>query len=188
MRKLIFLFIIFAIISTLISCAEEKEPEVPVSESETATEALPESSEAETTSEAKKESKYYFSVEGNDFKIAIDADMKKVLPALGEPLKYEESPSCAFEGLDKTYTYSGFAIHTRPDGENDYVYMIFLTDDSVTTPEGIYIGSESADVYAAYGTPDSENDGLLSYTDSGTALSFVIREGEVVSIEYAPEG
>ena len=49
--------------------------------------------------------------------VAVNDDMADVLSALGEPQSYFEAESCAFEGLDKTYTYSGFVITTRPDGE-----------------------------------------------------------------------
>ena len=50
-----------------------------------------------------------------DTTVSIDQDMAEVLSALGEPKEYFEAESCAFEGMDKTYTYSGFVITTRPD-------------------------------------------------------------------------
>ena len=112
--------------------------------------------------------------------------MKEVLEALGEPLSYFEAASCAFDGLDKTYTYAGFQILTRPDGDKDYINSIILTDDSVTTPEGVYIGVTEADVTAKYGTPAQKTDTLLSYTDGGTALNFILKNGTVISIEYIP--
>lgn len=119
-------------------------------------------------------------------RLFIDQDMAEVLTALGEPKEYFEAESCAFQGLDKTYTYSGFVITTRPDGEKDFVNSIILTDDSVTTPEGLYIGSPAADVTAAYGESDSATDTFLPYTKGNTALSFVLSEGKVISIEYLP--
>ena len=119
--------------------------------------------------------------------VSIDQDMAEVLAALGEPKSYFEAESCAFEGLDKTYTYSGFVVSTRPDGEKDYVSSIVLTDDSVTTPEGVYIGSTAADVTAAYGESDSALDTLLSYTKGGAVLNFILDGGTVISIEYLAE-
>ncbi len=109
--------------------------------------------------------------------------MKEVLEDLGKEQSYFEAPSCAFEGLDKTYTYSGFVITTRPDGEEDYVSSIRLTDDSVTTPEGIYVGSSEADVVAAYGE-GTRDEAELRYTRDSTALSFILEGDKVVSIEY----
>ena len=134
----------------------------------------------------KTESKYTFKVENkNDFKVKIDQDMSEVLSALGEPLSYFEAASCAFEGLDKTYTYAGFTILTRPDENKDYVNAIFLTDDSLTTAKGIYIGSSAEEVISAYGETE-KTDTLISYTDGNTTLNFIMKDGKVVSIEYIP--
>ena len=121
-----------------------------------------------------------------DTVVSIDQDMAEVLAALGEPKEYFEAESCAFEGLDKTYTYSGFVITTRPDGEKDFVNSIALTDDSVTTPEGVYIGSPAADVAAAYGQSPGATDTFLPYAKGNTALNFVLSGGKVISIEYLP--
>ncbi|MBE6539225.1 MAG: hypothetical protein E7674_00605 [Ruminococcaceae bacterium] len=132
-------------------------------------------------------SKYVFNVASkNNYTVKLDMNMKEVLEALGEPLSYFEAASCAFDGLDKTYTYAGFQILTRPDGDKDYINSIILTDDSVTTPEGVYIGVTEADVTAEYGTPAQKTDTLLSYTDGGTALNFILKNGTVISIEYIP--
>ncbi len=133
-----------------------------------------------------KDSKYFFkAVSADNYYVKIDADMADVLKALGEPLSYFEAASCAFDGLDKTYTYSGFEICTRPDGDKDYVNSIRLTDDSVTTSEGIYIGCTVEDVLEKYG--DGTNTAtLISYTDNNTTLNFILQNGIVVSIEYLP--
>lgn len=118
--------------------------------------------------------------------VAIDADMADVLAALGEEQSYFEAESCAFEGLDKTYTYPGFVITTRPDGEKDYVNSVRLTDDSVSTQEGVYIGSSEADVKTAYGEDGGTAEGSLSYTSGGVTISFILEDGVVTSIEYLP--
>ena len=118
--------------------------------------------------------------------VAIDQDMAEVLAALGEPKSYFEAESCAFEGMDKTYTYSGFVITTRPDGEKDFVNSIALTDDSAATPEGLYIGSSAADVTAAYGQSAGATNTFIPYTKGNTSLNFVLSGGKVISIEYLP--
>lgn len=123
----------------------------------------------------------------NGSTVAIDDDMAQVLEALGEPQSYFEAPSCAFEGLDKTYTYSGFTIITRPE-ETDLVTSILLTDDSTSTPEGVYIGSSAEEVAAAYGEAGQRTDTLLSYTKDGTTLNFILEGGAVISIEYLQAG
>lgn len=118
--------------------------------------------------------------------VAVNADMADVLAELGEEQSYFEAESCAFEGLDKTYTYPGFVITTRPDGDKDYVNSIRLTDDTVSTGEGVYIGSTEADVTTAYGESASDTEGMLSYTAGDVALNFILEDGVVTSIEYLP--
>ena len=128
----------------------------------------------------------YVFTTGDGVTISVDEDMAQVLTDLGEAQSYFEAESCAFEGLDKTYTYPGFVITTRPDGENDYVNSIRLTDDSVSTAEGVYIGSSEADVKAAYGEDGGADQGMLSYTAGGVSLNFILEDGAVISIEYLP--
>ena len=128
----------------------------------------------------------YVFTTGGGATVSVDEDMAQVLSDLGEAQSYFEAESCAFEGLDKTYTYPGFVITTRPEGEKDYVNSIRLTDDSVSTGEGIYIGSTEADVKAAYGEDGGADQGMLSYTAGGVSLNFILESGAVISIEYLP--
>ena len=118
--------------------------------------------------------------------VAVNADMAALLEELGEPQSYFEAESCAFEGLDKTYTYPGFTIVTRPEGEQDFVESIQLTDDSVSTPEGVFLGQNADEVTAVYGESAGASDTLLTYTKGDTELSFILENGVVVSIEYLP--
>ncbi len=127
----------------------------------------------------------YVFLTGKGTAVSVNQDMAEVLAAEGEPLSYFEAESCAFNGLDKTYTYAGFVISTRPEGEKDFINSILLTDDSVTTPEGAYIGSSKAAVIAAYG--EGEEVGVsLSYTKGDCALCFIFDGETVISIEYTP--
>ena len=105
------------------------------------------------------------------------------LKALGEPKSYTESASCAFEGKDKTYGYGGYYITTYPNGDKDYIYTAWFEDDSVTTAEGIYIGSTKADVEAAYGADCFDGDSAL-ITKGNVELLIILVDGEVDSIQY----
>ena len=131
-----------------------------------------------------EESKVYTFVSGNT-KIAIDADVAPILVALGEWIDYDESASCAFEGLDKVYIYAGFEIQTYPMGEKDFVYMVELYDDTVATEKGIRIGSTKEAVVTAYGTPDKESDTALTYNGKGMSLQFLLSNNIVTSIQYS---
>ncbi len=117
-------------------------------------------------------------------KIAIDADMAPILAALGAWRDYAESASCAFEGLDKVYTYAGFEIQTYPEGEKDFVYIIVLQDDTVATEKGVRIGDAKEAVITAYGNPTSQTETSLTYNGEGMYLQFILRDGAVTSIQY----
>lgn len=127
----------------------------------------------------------YVFLTGKGNSVAVNQDMTEVLAVEGEPLSYFEAESCAFDGLDKTYTYAGFVISTRPEEGKDLVNSILLTDDSVTTPEGVYIGSSRDAVIAAYGEGD-EVGASLSYTKGDCTLNFIFDGDTVISIEYLP--
>ena len=129
------------------------------------------------------EAKSYVFKSGN-VSVAIDDEAAGILTALGEWHNYSESPSCAFNGLDKVYVYAGFRIQTYPLNGKDYIYSVELTDDSVTTPEGITIGTDSDQVKAAYGTPTEESATLLLYKGDGVNLQFILRDGKVTNIQY----
>lgn len=115
--------------------------------------------------------------------VEVDADMAPILTALGEPASYFEAASCAFEGLDKIYTYSSFEIDTYPAQDRDLVSAVILKDDSVTTAEGICIGDSLQKLQETYGEGSME-EGMLTYEKDGMKLCFILREDSVISIEY----
>ena len=119
--------------------------------------------------------------------VTPDAQAAPIVEALGEPISYFEAPSCAFEGLDKVYTFPGFMLYTYPDGSGaDYISSVVLMDDSVTTPEGLMIGSSVSEIEAAYGTPSAQSGNLYDYERAGVRLRFILDDGltAVISIQY----
>lgn len=122
--------------------------------------------------------------ETNSISIAIDSEAESILSQLGEAQSYFEAASCAFNGLDKVYSYSGFDLTTYTIDDVDYISEITIRDDSVTTKEGIYIGSDIASLKASYGEPTEEKDGCYIYEKGNTRLSFVVSDDEVLSISY----
>ena len=117
-------------------------------------------------------------------KIAINAEVAPVLEALGDWSSYDESASCAFEGLDKIYTYDGFEITTYPLNGKDYIFLIDVYADNVVTEEGIRIGDIKPSVIATYGFPDKETSNSLVYNGNGMYLQFLFEEDEVTRIQY----
>ena len=92
--------------------------------------------------------------------------------------------TCAFDGLDKTYTYAGVEIITYPDEERDYISSVCILDSSVSTPEGITIGSTQEDVAAAYGEDFQELGTQYVYEDGDARLSILFENGAAIYVEY----
>ena len=65
-----------------------------------------------------------FSFTYNGTKITLGAEAAPIIDALGEPRSYTEEPSCAFEGMDKTYYYGSFYLSTSPLNGKDFVYSL----------------------------------------------------------------
>jgi len=136
----------------------------------------------ETTTPQTSHKGYTFTHSG--VTIAIDALFAPILVTLGEPRSYFEAPSCAFEGLDKIYTYIGFEIDTYPQGDNDFVSAIVLRDDTVSTEEGLRIGGARSEMEATYGPPRLMDNGQLVYDKDGMRLCFILENDIIISIEY----
>lgn len=119
-----------------------------------------------------------------DVVVEIDAEAAPIVQALGEPISYFEAASCAFDGLDKMYTYNSYEVDTYPMGDKDYISAIIFKDDSITTAEGIAIGETKARVEAVYGTDYEEQGSMLVYQKDGMKLSFIFDGDAVTSIQY----
>lgn len=120
----------------------------------------------------------------NNVEITPGGDFGKVRDALGEPASYYEAASCAFDGLDKIYTYGSMQITASESGsEGEKIYSVTLLDDSLATPEGISVGSEKSAVLTAYGE-GTDNGSSLVYSGGGTQLVLLIRDGFVTSVQY----
>jgi len=116
--------------------------------------------------------------------IHMDQNMEEVLDQLGEPLGIFEAPSCAFDGIDRIFSFPGVQIHTYPLDDLDFVHTISIRDDSVTTANGIYLGSSWNDVLAAYGSEYDQDFGMFRFTIGQTTLSFFIEDDMVTGILY----
>lgn len=125
------------------------------------------------------ESKYVLTYLGCP--LPMNADFAPLLAYLGEPANYFEAESCAFEGLDKTYTYDGVEIVTYPDDDVDRVSYVRILNDTVSTPEGITIGSTPEEVAAAYGDASGTQ---YNYEDGDCLFSVLFKDGKAISVEY----
>jgi hypothetical protein len=135
----------------------------------------------------KEEVNYSFKSGEVGFSVNHDADA--VIEKLGDPIDLVETPSCGGgEEPDREYTYAGFKFNTVNENGVNKIVKIVLTDDSVSTPEGITIGDGREAVIETYGADYTENaSGTLVYTDGETQLMFGITDGSVSAIHYVEE-
>jgi hypothetical protein len=116
--------------------------------------------------------------------IEMDQSITDVIQMLGEPLGVFEAPSCAFDGIDRVFSYPGVQIHTYPGDDDDYVHTISLRDDSVKTMEGIYLGSSLSSVIEVYGNDFVLDSGMYTFTRGQTTLAFYVEDDMVIGITY----
>lgn len=117
--------------------------------------------------------------------ISLDQNMAEILDALGEPTGMRQTPSCAFDGYDRIFGFGAINIHTYPVGENDFIQIISIRDDSVTTRGGIRLGDNWDRVVNAYGSYYEEDFSIRTFTKGNTTLSFFVENDMVVEITYA---
>lgn len=120
----------------------------------------------------------------NGVAIEIDADAAPIVEQLGEPDAYFEAPSCAFEGIDKIYTYGSMELDTYPMQQKDYVSAIVFKDDIITTTEGIGIGDTVEKMESVYGTGWTDAGGMAVYEKDGMKLCFILEGDNIISVEY----
>lgn len=189
MKKIIAMLLVAGLaVMTMTGCGSQEKviggevSNAPSNEVQAAANTAQDAAEGEAaTDNAEKAKGYVFAVQG--VTVAVDSDAAETVAALGEPLSYFEAESCAFKGLDKMYTYSGFEIETYPTDNKDFVSNIRLKDDSVSTVEGLCIGDSLEKVQQTYGGGAEEN-GMVVYEKDGMKLCFIIKADEVASIEY----
>ena len=125
---------------------------------------------------------YVFTYDGME--ISVNEDIESVVGKLGEPIAYYEAASCAFDGLDKFYTYSSFQLDTYPKDGKDMVASIYFKDDLVKTTEGISLYMTKADMINAYGEATTVNGNEYTYEKGNGCLYFILDGDEIISIEY----
>lgn len=125
-----------------------------------------------------------FSFTYNGIKITLGAEAAPIIDALGEPRSYTEEPSCAFDGMDKTYYYGSFYLSTYPMDGKDYIYNFWFADDGVATDEGIRIGSSQSQVEDAYGEECFNGTNSFVLTKGQSRLVVLVEEETVSSVRY----
>lgn len=129
-----------------------------------------------------KTDNYYFKLANHE--IAMGQEAKAFIATLGDPKDRYSSPSCAFKGEDTVYDYGNYQITTFVSEGVEKFTGFYLIDKTVSTTEGIHIGSSFDDMVKAYGKKYVERYGAYTYSLGLTDLSFVVANDTVTSISY----
>ncbi len=126
---------------------------------------------------------YIFKIKDTEFIIGEDPTEK--INALEAASDSFSAPSCAMQGEDKIYTYSGFTLTANSEGKAGITKLIsiLLTDDSVQTKEGLYIGQTRENTEKLYGKKKKKENEYI-YKKGRMELSIIFEDDKVVSIEY----
>ncbi|MFA7412511.1 MAG: hypothetical protein WCZ27_09765, partial [Tissierellaceae bacterium] len=143
-----------------------------------------ENSPGESGKQAEGKEDLGFSFTSGDLKIYLNQEATPFVKTLGNAMEQFEAPSCAFQGMDVFYVYPGFELSTYPLEGSHYVSTIDFIDDSVSTEEGIYIGSSLEDVISKYGDNYQQSGDIYTYVSGDTSLAFAIVNGQVENITY----
>ena len=103
---------------------------------------------------------------------------------LGEANDYYEVQSCAFDGMDKIYTFDNYEVHTYPDSGTDKVLSVYFSNDQVSTTEGIKIGDSLDSMLETYGDDYEQLDTQYTYSKGLSQLRFIVENNAITSIEY----
>lgn len=139
----------------------------------------------DTAKKAETEAKtaYVFTYKETDITVGMEA--APVLKALGKASKTFEQQSCAYQGMDKVYTYAGIEVSTYPVGGKECISNVYFLDKTVKTQEGIGFGSTFDEMVKAYGKGyKDETGGVYSYTLGKTILRFWVTNQKIDGIEY----
>jgi len=123
----------------------------------------------------------YFEADGVRFGMFDEA--KPVLEALPAYRSTFTEESCAFDSADVSYFFSGYRIMTNEIDGVERITAIVCTDDTVRTPQGLYIGMPEADAAAAFPLLQQNDWNLV---DGTAQLSVTVQDGSIVSIVYSP--
>ncbi len=184
-KKIVSVLLMASMAFTAVACSSGDEDTAPVVLSGgQATDAVEGSNGAQDPAEVAESGSdaYVFTYNGTQIRMNAPAD--DIIAALGDGYTYFEAPSCAFEGMDKVYTYNSIVVRSYTRDGADYIAAVELKDDTVATAEGIRIGSTEDEVRAAYGEDGVAGTSGIEYTLGDSFISFIFENGKVVAITY----
>ncbi len=138
--------------------------------------------------EATQKENMEYQFKSGDTVISMGAEAGEIVKALGNTTKAVfEQDSCAYQGKDRVYTYQGFEMSTYPADGKEKIASIYFLDSTVSTPEGIKIGSTKKEVLEIYGTEYDQEEakfGTFCYSSDTALLRIYTTKDVVDGIEY----
>lgn len=135
------------------------------------------SADVQRTEKKETVESYTLKVEDKEIKLGEVFSREKC----GQELQYSEVASCAFDGLDKTYTYENYEITT---GEKDKIISIYFIDEGVSTTEGVKITDSYDKMVQVYGNNLKNEGNKYIYTKGNTSIEFMVDNEVITGIEY----
>ncbi|MBR6040208.1 MAG: hypothetical protein IKP38_07005 [Clostridia bacterium] len=121
--------------------------------------------------------------EANGARFGIYDETEAVLSALPAYRSTFTGQSCAFETEDVSYFFAGFEITANEIDGTSRVTAIRLDDDTVKTPQGLYIGMPEEDAISAFPALYEADWNLV---DGTALLSVTIVDGAIYGVTYTP--
>ena len=78
-------------------------------------------------------------------------DVSDLLKKLGDNYHYSEAMSCAYDGMDKIFSYEEYDVYTYPDGDIDRVSEISIYTADAATTKGLKVGDSVERMEELYG-------------------------------------
>ena len=125
---------------------------------------------------------FYFRAGGVD--VAPGMRAEDALDYLGDARSINSSPSCAFDGEERIYSYSGYDVYTEWEDGKEVISRVVLTSDAVSTERGIRIGDSFHDVVVAYGRNYEKKGENIEYDGERCDVQFFFSDGIVTAIKY----
>ena len=127
-----------------------------------------------------------FSYKGTVFATGTEVDLSKFVENSDYTLI--ESENCASAdgelGWEITFNGGSVLVEATPVDGKYIIKSITVSDDTVPTPEGIYVGYTVDQVKATYGEPGADTGEALIYNLNGHILQFEYKNDTVSKILY----
>lgn len=184
-KKIMSLVLASAMVFAIAACSSEEDTAPVVLSGGQESQAAGESAGSDETQVSVSYDSFVFNYNGVD--IPMNAPADDIIAALGDGYTYFEAPSCAYEGMDKVYTYGSIVVRSYTRDGVDYIAAVELKDDTVATAEGIRIGASEEEITSAYA--DDNESGVVSstgieYTRGDSYLTFIMEGGRATAITY----